>query len=441
MQNNEFVVVIVGRENVGKSSLFNKLICQHKAIVDDYPGVTRDMVEGYVDWLGRKFKLIDTGGILYENPDKIKKLVLKQIEKLITISDFILLVVDAINGLMPDDEKIYRYLRKKNKNFILVVNKCDNDKLANNACEFYKLGVEKLFAVSAEHSLGLDAVLDHIISFIPSDIKKTEEKNIPRITITGRENVGKSSLFNVLINEERMIVTDIPGTTRDAIDFEVKIKDKKFVFVDTAGIKKRKNIKEKVLEYSVGRAFANIKRSDIVIHIIDVLEGIQEIDKKILGYIHNNYKGIILAVNKWDIVEIKEKERLKQKYYNYIKKNLPFLDFMPVVFISALKKTNIDKLLDVVINVENQYNLRVTTSSLNKIFEDAIFNKSVTSKNGKLRMYYMTQVDIAPPTFVIFINKKEKISSSYIKYIEGKIRENFGFNGVSLKFKIKQKEK
>lgn len=441
MQNNEFIVMILGRENVGKSSLFNKLICQHKAIVNDYPGVTRDMVEGYVDWLGRKFKLIDTGGILYENSDEIKKLVLKQIEKMIIISDFVLLVVDAIAGLMPDDEKIFRYLKEKNKNFILVVNKCDNDILANNACEFYKLGVEKLFAVSAEHSIGLDAILDHIISLIPLDTKKIDKKNITRITITGRENVGKSSLFNVLINEERMIVTDIPGTTRDAIDLEVKIKNRKFVFVDTAGIKKRKNIKEKVLEYSIGRSFANIKRSDIVIHIIDVLEGIQEIDKKILGYIHKNHKGIILAVNKWDVVKIKEKERLKQKYYNYIKKNLSFLDFMPVVFISALEKININKLLDIVINVENQYNKRVKTSSLNKILEDAIFNKSVASKDGKLQIYYMTQVDIAPPTFVIFINKKEKIRSSYIKYIEGKIRENFGFNGVSLKFKIKQKEK
>jgi|DewCreStandDraft_4_1066084.scaffolds.fasta_scaffold04993_7 GTP-binding protein len=441
MRNNEFKVVIVGRENVGKSSLFNKLISQHKAIVDDYPGVTRDMIEGDVNWLGRKFKLIDTGGILYDNPDKIKKLVLKQIDYLIDNCDIVLFVVDAITGLQPDDKKIYEYLKKNNKNFIVVANKCDNENIVNNAYEFYKLGIEKIFTVSAEHSLNLDSVLDYIISNIPLKTEKEEKEKIPRITITGKENVGKSSLFNALLNKERVIVTDIPGTTRDVIDSEVVIKNKKFIFVDTAGIKKRKNIKEKVVEFSIGRAFANIKRSDIVIHIIDVIDGILETDKKILGYIHDNYKGIILAVNKWDLIDVKEREKLKQKYYDYIKKNLPFLDFMPIVFISALKKSNLEKLIDIVINVENQYNQRVKTSSLNKIFEEAIFNKPVSSKDGRFRMFYMTQVSVAPPTFTIFVNKKEKISSSYIKYIENKIRESFGFKGVSLKFKIKQKEK
>ncbi|MCX7699155.1 MAG: ribosome biogenesis GTPase Der, partial [Candidatus Goldbacteria bacterium] len=415
----------------------------HKAIVDDYPGVTRDMIECNVTWLGKSFKLIDTGGILYENPDKIKQLVLKQIEEILKKSDFVLFVVDAIAGLMPDDKKIYQYLKQSNKNFIVVVNKCDNDKLTNNANEFYELGVDKIFPVSAEHSIGLDSILDHIISLIPYKYtdKKEEEKKITRITITGRENVGKSSLFNAIIDEERMIVTDIPGTTRDAIDTEVVIKNKKYIFVDTAGIKKRKNINEKVLEYSIGRAFANIKRSDIIIHVIDVLDGILEIDKKILGYIHENYKGIILVINKWDIISPKERENLEEKYLDYIKKHLPFLDFMPVVFISALKKMNIEKLLDIVIKVENQYNHRVPTSSLNRAFNDIIYNKTVTGKSGHLRIYYMTQVKIAPPTFVIFTNRKEKLNDSYLRYIEGKIRDNFGFEGVSIKFKIKQKEK
>lgn len=441
MQNKEFVVLIIGRENVGKSSLFNKLTGGHKSIVADHPGVTRDMVEGYVEWLGKNFKLIDTGGILYENIDKIKKIVLKQIERQIMAADLVFFVVDAIEGLVSGDEMIYGYLKKKNKNFIIVVNKCDNDNLTNNSYEFHKLGGEKLFAVSAEHSIGLDAILDHVISFMPTRSNKIEEKNIPRITITGRENVGKSSLFNVLINKERMIVTDIPGTTRDAIDSEVLIKNKKFIFVDTAGIKKRKNIKEKVLEYSIGRAFANIKHSDIVIHLIDVMEGILEIDKKILGYIYNNYKGIILAVNKWDIIETKDKEKQKQKYYMYIKKNLPFLDFMPVIFISAVKKTNIDKLLDVVIDVENQYNNRINTSLLNKVLNNVLFENPVSSKSGKLKVYYIAQVDVAPPIFAIFVNKKEKISPSYIKFIERVIRENFGFKGSPMKFKIKQKER
>ncbi|MBP7792852.1 MAG: ribosome biogenesis GTPase Der [Candidatus Goldbacteria bacterium] len=441
MLNDEFMVTIIGRENVGKSSLFNKLTGNHKSIVDDYPGVTRDMVEGSVNWLGRRFKLIDTGGVIYENPDKIKKLVLRQIEKLIKMSDLVLLVVDSISGLMPDDKKICEYLRKNGKDFMLVVNKCDNENLINNSYEFYKLGVNKLFAVSAEHSTGLDSILDYVISKIPEPSERIENKKIPRITITGKENVGKSSLFNALINEERMIVTDVPGTTRDAIDAEVKINDKKFIFVDTAGIKKRKNIKEKILEFSVGRAFANIKRSDIVIHVIDVSEGLTEIDKKILGYVKDNCKGIILAVNKWDVIDLKERKRTMKKYINYVKGTLPFLDFMPVVFISALKRINLQKLIDVVIDVENQYNQRIKTSSLNRIFEDVLFKNPAQTKSGKLKVNYITQIGVAPPTFVIFVNGKDKIDSSYLRYVEGKIRENCGFNGVSLKFKTKQKEK
>ncbi len=446
MKEKDFTVLIIGRENVGKSTLFNKLIGEHKSIIDDFPGVTRDKIYGVAEWLGKKFTLVDTGGILFEKEDIIKTEVLKKIQEVMNEADLALLVVDARDGLVPDDKMIYNFLKKSGLQFLTVVNKVDDKLLENNAYEFYKLGVEKLFLVSAEHSLGLDAVLDYIVKQMKNIKNKTSEEKkdeIIKITIAGRENVGKSSLFNAILNEERSIVTEIPGTTRDAIDSLIEISGKKFIIIDTAGIKKRKNISGKVEQYSIGRTFANIKRSDMVLYLLDAMEEISEIDKKAIDYALKNYKGLIFVVNKWDIVRQKRKniKEMKEKFFEYIRKKIKFADFIPIVFVSAKEKQGLNELFDIVFYVENQYNFRVKTSILNRVFAETVFRKTPQSASGNLKIYYITQVGVRPPEFVVFVNKKEKIKENYIKYIEKNLRNKFGFEGVPLKIKVKLKIK
>jgi GTP-binding protein len=436
---NDFTVIIVGRENTGKSSLFNRLINQQKSIVDDYPGVTRDKIYGEAEWLGRKFKVIDTGGIMFSGEDRIKKEVIKQIESVIHEADLVVFVVDAQAGIQPDDKKIMDFIKKNNKHYVVAVNKVDNDKLETAAYEFYELGVDRLFPMTVAHSIGLDDLLDYIKELIPEQKENQEIEKLPKLAIIGKENVGKSSLFNTLVKEERAIVTEIPGTTRDSVDSVLEIEGKKFLLIDTAGVKKRKRIKEQPEEYSIGRSFSNIKRCDMVVHVIDAVEGIQDMDKKVLGYAHEHSKAIIIAVNKWDRVDRAEREKMKEKYINYIRQNIAFMDFAPLVFISAKEGSGIGELIDVVIYVENQYNFRVKTSVLNRVFQEAIYSKTVTSKKGDLRIYYISQVSVKPPTFALFVNKKEKIADNYLKYLERSLRENFGFEGVPLKFKIKEK--
>jgi len=445
MTKNDFTVIIVGRENVGKSTLFNKLLGEPRAIVDDFPGVTRDKIYGTVEWTGKVFNLIDTGGILFNENDLIKKEVLNKINGVLKTADFALFVVDGKEGLNPYDKTIYEFLKKSGIEFSVVVNKIDTPDMENSIYEFYKLGVDKLYPVSAEHSIGLDSILDLITKKIKKTTKKkeTEKDEMIKITIAGRENVGKSSLFNALINEERSIVTEIPGTTRDSIDSVVEIAGKKFIIIDTAGIKKRKNISQKVEKYSIGRTFANIKRSDMVIYLIDAMESISEVDKKALNYALENYKGIIIAINKWDLVMEKKSniEEMKGKYIEYIRKKLNFVDFAPVVFVSAKLKKGLEKLIDIVFYVENQYNFRVKTSMLNRIFSETIFKRTPISSDGQLKIYYITQVGVKPPEFAVFVNKKEKIKENYIKYIINSLRQSFGFEGVPLKINIKLKKK
>ncbi len=447
MAEKDFTVLIIGRENVGKSTLFNKLIGEQKSIIDDFPGVTRDKIYGIVEWLGKKFTLVDTGGILFEEENIIKKKVLDKINEVMKEADMALFVVDVRDGHVPDDKAIYDFLKKSGLPFITIVNKVDDKRLENNAYEFYKLGVDKLFLISAEHSIELDSILDYIVEQM-KDIKSQDEKDdkqerIIKITIAGRENVGKSSLFNAIINEERSIVTEVPGTTRDAIDSLIEISGKKFIIIDTAGIKKRKNISKRVEEYSIGRTFANIKRSDMLLYLFDAMEEISEIDKKAIDYALENFKSIIFVVNKWDIVEGKRKniKEMKEKYIEYIGKKIKFADFVPIVFVSAKQKQGLEKLFDIVFYVENQYNFRVKTSILNRIFTEAVFRKTPESVSGSLKIYYITQVGIRPPEFAVFVNKKEKIKENYIKYIEKNLRDKLGFEGVPIKIKIKLKKK
>lgn len=437
----DFTVIIVGRENVGKSSLFNRLINQQKSIVDDYPGVTRDKIYGEAEWMGRKFNVIDTGGIMFGGVDRIKKEVVKQVESVIREADLVVFLTDAQVGPTHDDRKILDFIKRNNDKYVVAVNKVDNERLQNDAYEFYELGVDSIFPMTVSHSIGIDDLLDHIVSLIPAQEKDDEKEKMPKLAIIGKENVGKSSLFNALIKEERAIVTEIPGTTRDSVDSVLEISGKKFLLIDTAGVKKRKRIKEQPEEYSIGRSFMNIKRSDMVMLVIDAEEGIQDMDKKVMGYAYEHGKAIIIAVNKWDRVASAEREKMKEKYIHYIRSNMAFMNFAPLVFISAKEARGLDELIDVVIYVENQYNSRVKTSVLNRVFQEAIYNKSVSSKKGDLRIYFISQVAVKPPVFALFVNKKEKIIDSYLKYLENKLRESFGFEGVPLRFKIKERRK
>ncbi len=436
-----FTVLIVGRENVGKSSLFNRLINRQKSIVDDYPGVTRDKIYGEAEWLGRRFTVIDTGGLLFNDADRIKKEVVKIVKELIPEVDLVLFMASVDEGVMPEDKEILDFVKKSGKEFITVVNKVDNDKRKNQVYDFHNLGIDRVFPVSVTHSMGLDDVLDCIIEYIPAPKDADAELNVPKIAIVGRENAGKSSLFNALIKEERSIVTEIPGTTRDSIDSLVEINGRQLMFIDTAGVKKRNKMKLKAEEYSIGRAFMNVRRAHLALLVIDANEGILEMDKKMLGYACENYKGVIIVINKWDLVPRELRDKKKIEYSEYIRQSLSFADFAPILYISAKEKKGLDQLIDIVFSVENQYNFRVKTSLLNKMFQQAMFEKQPFSRKGELKIYYISQVETAPPTFAVFVNKAEKIHFSYLRYIENRIRETFGFTGVPIKLKIKKKER
>jgi GTP-binding protein len=441
MMKNDFTVLIVGRENVGKSSLFNRLINKQKAIVDDFPGVTRDKIYGEAEWLGRRFTIIDTGGLLFNEADRIKQEVVKIVRGLIKEVDFVIFVTDVDDGILPEDREILDFVKRSGKEFVTVVNKVDNEARKTAAYEFYNLGVDIIFPMSVTHSMGLDDLLDYIIEKLPVAGESAEEERVTKVAIVGRENAGKSSLFNALIKEERSIVTEIPGTTRDSIDSLVEIQGKQLMFIDTAGVKKRKKMKILAEEYSIGRAFANVKRADIALLVVDAAEGILEMDKKMLGYACENYKGVILVINKWDLIPREERDRKKASYSEYLRQVLSFADFAPILYVSALEKKGLEQLIEVVFYVENQYNFRVKTSLLNKMFQQAMYDKQPFSKKGELKIYYISQVEVAPPTFAVFVNKTEKIHFSYMRYIENRLRETFGFSGVPLKLKIKKKVK
>lgn len=441
MEKRNFQALIAGRENVGKSSIFNKLIKQPRAIVEDYPGVTRDRIYGTVEWTGRSFTVVDTGGLLLDGEDRIKKEVTKQVKEAMKESDIILFTVDCQAGLIPEDKKIFEWVKRSGRPYIILANKADEPEKFHEAGEFYALGAEHIFPVSAAHSYGLDDVLDHIIAVMPPAHAFTEAEKATRVSIVGKENVGKSSIFNALINEERSIVTEIPGTTRDSVDTMLEIDGKKLLLVDTAGVKKRKRIKEKAEEYSIGRSFANVKRSDIAVHVIDALEGIHDMDKNLIGYTAGHFKGMVLVINKWDLVDFREKERKKKEYTEFVRDVLGFVYYVPVVFTSAKTGAGLKQLLEIVFQVETQYNLRVKTSVLNRVFQETIYDKSPSSGTGMLKLYYMSQVSSAPPTFLIFVNKKDKIKGNYMKYIEKSLRKEFGFDGVPIRFKIREKKK
>lgn len=433
------IVAIVGRPNVGKSTLFNRITGTRTAIIEDSPGVTRDRLYLDGDWNGKRFTLIDTGGILVDSEDHILKRVREQAEFAINEADIIVFVTDGQTGLTLEDEEVADLLRKTRKPVILAVNKIENYKKTDVIFEFYQLGLGDPIAISASQGMNTGDLLDKIVESFPEDLEEEIEPDIIKIAIVGRPNVGKSSLTNTLLGEERVIVSDIPGTTRDAIDSTLIVGDQEYKIIDTAGMRKRGRIEIPTERYSVIRALKAIDRSDVVLMMFDAEEGITEQDKKIAGYVHDSGKSCVLVFNKWDLVE--KDDKTLHKYEKKIRAELLFLQYAPIIFISAVTKQRVGKILELIDFVAEQQNFRATTSALNEVIQDAVRTTPIPTTRGKRgRILYATQINVKPPTFVFFVNDPELIHFSYERYLENKLREAFGFEGTPIWLKLKKRE-
>ncbi len=433
------IVAIVGRPNVGKSTLFNALAGEQISIVKDTPGVTRDRIYADVTWLNYNFTLIDTGGIEPDSKDIILSQMREQAEIAIATADVIMFMTDVRQGLVDADSKVADMLRKSGKPVVLVVNKVDNfDKMMADVYEFYNLGIGEPFPISSVGKLGLGDMLDEVVKYFNDDITDGEDDERPRVAIVGKPNVGKSSIINRLSGENRVIVSDIAGTTRDAIDTEIKYGGKEYVFIDTAGLRRKSRIKEELERYSIIRAVTAVERADVVLVVIDATEGVTEQDAKIAGIAHERGKGIIIVVNKWDAIE--KTDKTIYEHTRRIKEILSFIPYAEIMFVSAQTGQRLAKLYNMIDAVVENQNMRVQTGVLNEILSEAIALQQPPSDKGRrLKIFYMTQVGVKPPTFVIFVNDKQLMHFSYTRYIENKIREAFGFRGTSLKFIIRER--
>lgn len=437
---NKPVVAIVGRPNVGKSTLFNALAGEMISIVKDTPGVTRDRIYADVTWLDKAFTMIDTGGIEPNTSDIILSQMREQAQIAIDTADVIVFVVDIRQGLVDSDAKVADMLRRSRKPVILCVNKVDSfKKMEADIYEFYNLGLGDPIPVSAASRQGFGELLDEITKNFPSIDDDELEDDRPRVAIVGKPNVGKSSLINKLLGERRLIVSDIAGTTRDAVDTTIKRDGKEYIFIDTAGLRRKNKIKEELEKYSIIRTVTAVERADVVVIVIDATEGVTEQDAKIAGIAHERGKGIIVAVNKWDAIE--KNDKTIYEHTNKIKEILSFMPYAEMLFISALTGQRTNKLFDTIDMVIENHSLRVATGVLNEIMTEAVALQQPPSDKGKrLKLYYMTQVAVKPPTFVIFVNDKELMHFSYTRYIENKVREAFGFKGTPLKFIIRERK-
>lgn len=434
------VVAVVGRPNVGKSTLFNVLAGEKISIVKDTPGVTRDRIYADVSWLDREFTLIDTGGIEPESRDIILSQMREQAQIAIDTADVILFLTDVRQGLQDADAKVADMLRRSGKPVVLVVNKVDSfDKFMADVYEFYNLGIGDPIPISASSRLGLGDMLDALIAHFPEHAGEEEEDERPRVAIVGKPNVGKSSIINKLLGEQRVIVSDIAGTTRDAIDTEVVHDGKEYVFIDTAGLRRKNKIKEELERYSIIRTVTAVERADVVLVVIDATEGVTEQDAKIAGIAHERGKGIIIVVNKWDAIE--KNDKTMREYESKVRQVLSFMPYAEIMYVSAKSGQRLHKLFEKIdMAIQNQ-NLRVATGVLNEIMMEAVAMQQPPSDKGKrLKLFYITQVAVKPPSFVIFVNDKELMHFSYTRYLENKIREAFGFKGTSLKFFIRQRK-
>nr|NNM91542.1 ribosome biogenesis GTPase Der [Bacilli bacterium] len=435
----ERVVAIVGRPNVGKSTLFNKIARERIAIVEDQPGITRDRIYSPAEWTGTHFRLIDTGGIEIGENDQISTRIRAQVELAIDEAAVIVFLVDGQAGMTPADQEIADLLRKSAKPVVVAVNKLDSPKLHNLAYEFYELGFAATVAISAEHSIGTGDLLDEIVGQFGEAIEPvTYGDDVIKIAVIGRPNVGKSSLINAILGEERVLVGDVAGTTRDAIDTFFTMEDHQFVLIDTAGMRKRGKVYEKTEKYSVLRALKAIERCDVAILVIDGEQGIIDQDKHVIGYALDAGKAVVVAINKWDIVE--KDDKTAQEFEKKFRSHFPFISYAPIAFVSAKTKRRVRNLLEYSVVAAENHAMRIATSTVNTIIQEAIaLSPPPTDKGRRLKIYYATQVSVRPPTFAIFVNDPEIMHFSYVRYLENQLRSSFGFEGTPLRIYIRQR--
>ncbi len=433
------VVAIVGRPNVGKSTLFNALAGERISIVQDTPGITRDRIYADVTWLDRSFTLIDTGGIEPDSRDVILSQMRTQAQIAIETADVIIFLVDVKQGLQDADAKVADMLRRSHKPVVLVVNKVDNfEKYMADVYEFYNLGIGEPRPVSAVNKLGLGDMLEEVAACFPETAGEEEEDERIRVAIVGKPNVGKSSLINKLLGEERLIVSDIAGTTRDAVDTEITYRGKEYVFIDTAGLRRKNRIREDLERYMIVRTVSAVEKADIVVLVIDAVEGVTEQDAKIAGIAHERGKAVIIAVNKWDAVE--KDDKTIYRVTDRIRNTLSYMPYAEILFVSAVTGQRLSRLFETIDMVSENHAMRVATGVLNEIMSEAVAMQQPPSDKGKrLRLYYITQVSVKPPTFVIFVNDKDLMHFSYTRYIENQIRKTFGFRGTPLRFIIRER--
>ncbi len=434
------IVAIVGRPNVGKSTLFNALAGEKISIVKDTPGVTRDRIYADVSWLDREFTLIDTGGIEPESKDVILSQMREQAQIAIDTADVIIFITDVRQGLVDADSKVADMLRRSGKPVVLTVNKVDSiQKFIADVYEFYNLGIGDPMPISASGKIGLGDMLDAVIAHFPKTEEGEGEDERPRVAIVGKPNVGKSSIINKLLGQQRVIVSEVAGTTRDAVDTEVVHDGREYVFIDTAGLRRKSKIKEELERYSIIRTVSAVERADVVLVVIDATEGVTEQDAKITGIAHERGKGIVIVVNKWDAIE--KNDRTMREYEQEIRRVLSFVPYAEIMYISAQTGQRLKQIYDRIDMVIENQNLRVATGVLNEIIMEAVAMQQPPSDKGKrLKLYYATQAAVKPPSFVLFVNDKELMHFSYIRYLENKIREAFGFRGTSLKFFVRERK-
>lgn len=433
------IVGIIGRPNVGKSTLFNKLVGKRLSITEDTPGVTRDRLYSEVEWQQNSFVIIDTGGLVLEDSGDFNKEIEFQADIAIETADLILFVVDGKDGITALDEEIAIKLRRSNRPVIVVVNKLDVKQAKEHIYDFYTLGFENVHAVSAEQSLGLGDLLDDITQMFPYNKELEENDDVLDVAIIGKPNVGKSSFINALLKEERVIVSDIPGTTRDSIDTAYERNGKKYNFIDTAGLRRQRSVDTRVEKFSNVRTYNAIDRSDICLFFIDATEGLTEQDTKIIGYAHDMQKASIIIVNKWDLIE--KSTHTMRNFEIMLRNGLTFTPYAPIIFVSVKTGLGIDKVFNKIDEVNENYSFRIRTGVLNTLLRDAMLVNPPPSKKGRrLKIFYMSQVTTRPPKFLIYVNDRELLHFSYIRYIENRIRENFNFEGVPLYFEVRNRE-
>ncbi|HWJ03243.1 MAG TPA: ribosome biogenesis GTPase Der [Verrucomicrobiae bacterium] len=435
------VVAIVGRPNVGKSTLFNRIAGGMIAIVEDKPGVTRDRLYGDAEWLGHKFSLVDTGGIEFnvEN-SSIAAQMKSQAQLAMQEADVIILVVDVKTGITPDDEAVAQMLRRGNTPVVVAVNKVENfQKAAAEVYEFYNLGLGDPIAISAVHGMNTGDLLDEVVRHFPPGSDEDQDSDVLKIAVIGRPNVGKSSLVNAILGQERVIVSNVPGTTRDAIDTPFTREGKNYILIDTAGMRRRGKIDEPTERYSVVRSLRAVDRSDVVLMLIDAVEGVTEQDKKIAGYAHEEGKAIVLVVNKWDLIE--KDDKTINKYEKIVREELAYMAYAPLMFISAKTKQRVGKILELADFVAEQNSTRISTAVLNSQVREWIsLTPPPTDKGRRLKVLFSTQVGVKPPTFVFFVNDTELMHFSYSRYLENQLRKNFGFEGSPIRMVIRQRD-